>query len=155
MSRVLQSPAGLDELLRRRDVWRMRGGMSTGIEGIPTGFAALDRALPGRGWPAFGLIEVRCPEPGSAALPLLLPAFSRLSGLGAWLGLVAPPHIPYAPGLAGQGIDLARLLWVEPHTGDERRWAFEQVLRSGVFRAGSRLSAPSFFGHRRGRGIAP
>jgi cell division inhibitor SulA/protein ImuA len=49
-----------------------------------------------------------------------------------WLVWIAPPHEPYAPALAQQGIELARLLIVRPTTATEALWAAEQALNSGV-----------------------
>jgi hypothetical protein len=49
-----------------------------------------------------------------------------------WLVWIAPPHEPYAPALAQQGIDLNRLLVVRPPSAMEALWAAEQALSSGV-----------------------
>jgi cell division inhibitor SulA/protein ImuA len=49
-----------------------------------------------------------------------------------WLVWIAPPHEPYAPALAQQGIELERLLVVRPATATEALWAAEQALSSGV-----------------------
>jgi cell division inhibitor SulA/protein ImuA len=49
-----------------------------------------------------------------------------------WLVWIAPPHEPYAPALAQEGIQLARLLVVRPATAMEALWAAEQALGSGV-----------------------
>jgi len=45
---------------------------------------------------------------------------------------IAPPHEPYAPALAQQGIELGRLLIVRPPSAMEALWAAEQALSSGV-----------------------
>jgi len=49
-----------------------------------------------------------------------------------WLVWIAPPHEPYAPALAQQGIELTRLLVVRPAGATEALWAAEQALGSGV-----------------------
>jgi cell division inhibitor SulA/protein ImuA len=49
-----------------------------------------------------------------------------------WLVWIAPPHEPYAPALAQQGIELGRLLVVRPADATEALWAAEQALGSGV-----------------------
>lgn len=46
-----------------------------------------------------------------------------------WLLLVNPPYIPYAPALAANSLDLARVLVVE--APDQGAWVLEQALRSG------------------------
>jgi cell division inhibitor SulA/protein ImuA len=66
---------------------------------------------------------------------LFLPALvesQRTSGDVPWLVWIAPPHEPYAPALAQQGIELTRLLVVRPTTATEALWAAEQALGSGV-----------------------
>jgi cell division inhibitor SulA/protein ImuA len=49
-----------------------------------------------------------------------------------WLVWIAPPHEPYAPALAQQGIELGRLLVVRPASATEALWAAEQALGSGI-----------------------
>ena len=103
----------------------------------PTGFEALDRHLPGGGWPATGLTEILMEHYGIGELSLLMPALARLgqdgsAGCTVW---IAPPFIPYAPALHGQGIDLDRILIVRDHTNawghQDVLWAMEQALRFG------------------------
>ena len=121
----------LKQLLQQRpDIWRGAGLSAPALPGGPSGFSALDAELPGGGWPEGALSEIL--SDGVGAFALTLPALARLSGQGRWLLLVAPPHVPYAPALAGRGVDLRRLLLVRP--GDEAGvlWAAEQGLRSGA-----------------------
>jgi hypothetical protein len=123
----------LDDLLRHPGLWRAReqGGMA-GRPGIPTGFATLDRCLPGGGWPSQGLIELLTDHTGIGEVSLLMPALARLCGderHGGWLAWISPPHQPYAPALAACGIDVRRLLVVRAPPAE---WAMEQALRSGA-----------------------
>jgi hypothetical protein len=46
--------------------------------------------------------------------------------------LIAPPWIPYAPGLCWQGLTLNRVLMVRVRQPPEALWAMEEVLRSGA-----------------------
>lgn len=115
-------------LLTRPDLWLGRG-LATAPAGVSTGFAALDLALPWRGWPPASLAEVLTAHPG-AGLGLLLPLLVTLGRGSRWLVLVDPPFIPYAPALAARGLDLSRLVVVR--AGDEAAWAIEQALRSGA-----------------------
>lgn len=127
----------LEELMRRAKVWR--AGEVSSEAGLATGFPALDALLPARGWPSPGLIEILTDYRGIGALRLLVPALARLSQQQRWLIWVAPPHIPYAPALQQQGVELSRVLIVE--TGEEADpgsaadlaagalWTFEQALR--------------------------
>jgi hypothetical protein len=134
--------AALDHILERHPVWR--GGRLSAIAcAVPTGFDALDRELPGGGWPAGALTELLVRRAGIGELQLVLPALAALSWAGKRIVWLAPPHLPYAPALAADGVDLARLVVVRPPgRGDaraaERRntlWAAEQVLRSAACHA--------------------
>jgi hypothetical protein len=97
---------------------------------VTSGFAELDRELPGGGWPQGSLTELLVDSEGIGELRLLLPALARLSRSGAWIALVASPHLPYAPAFARAGIDPGRVAVVEAEEEKNRWWAAEQVLRS-------------------------
>ena len=132
MNTVLDNPV-LDELLQQPGIWRGRDRAAhTGLEHIATGFAELDQALPGNGWPLGALTEVLHAQPGVGELRLLMPALARLSRQGRWIALIAPPYIPYAPALAACGIDLSHLLLVHARTSVDTLWAVEQALRAGT-----------------------
>jgi hypothetical protein len=150
--------ASVEELLQRHSarLWRARepGAGSAAPAGPPTGHAALDRCLPGGGWPRQGLIEILSDQCGSGELRLLLPALATLCrdedhdtvhppprpghagsampphgrGSGGWIAWVSPPYRPYAPSLADWGIDVARMLVVDGAGATE--WAMDQALRS-------------------------
>ena len=126
------TPAGLDALLRGRDLWRMGKLPRSSAPGISTGFEALDERLPDRGWPVGALSEVLVRTLGSCELALVLPALTTLTRAGREVALVGPAHLPYAPGLAGRGVDLGRVLVVQGASGEEHAWAAEQSLRSGA-----------------------
>lgn len=122
-----------DDLLRHPALWRAceRDG-ATHAPGLSTGFAALDRCLPGGGWPRQGLVEILTDRYGIGELSLLMPALAALCGTGqdgGWLAWVSPPYQPYAPALAACGIDVRRLLVVRAQPAE---WAMEQALRSGA-----------------------
>lgn len=97
----------------------------------PTGFARLDKYLPGGGWPADGITELLHDQQGIGELRLLAPALARLSReQSRWLLWVAPPHVPYAPALANAGIDLSRVLVVTPKKQPDVLWTLEKALAS-------------------------
>lgn len=126
--------AALEEILERHPVWR--GGRLSALAGaVPTGFDALDRELPGGGWPAGALTELFVRRAGIGELQLVLPALAALSWAGKRIVWLAPPHLPYAPALAAGGVDLARLVVVRPSGRREGLWAAEQVLRSAACHA--------------------
>jgi hypothetical protein len=157
--------ASIEQLLQQNSarLWRARepgsGAASTAPAGLPTGYAALDRCLPGGGWPRQGLIEILSDQRGIGELRLLLPALAALCrdanvtagaeadvyppprsahagsavlpherSSGGWIAWVSPPYRPYAPSLAGWGIDVARMLVVNGAAATE--WAMDQALRS-------------------------
>ncbi len=76
--------ASVEELLQRHgaQLWRARERESdsgaAAAAGLPTGYAALDRCLPGGGWPRQGLIEILSDQRGIGELRLLLPALAAL-----------------------------------------------------------------------------
>ena len=123
----------LNELLQQPGIWRgAEVQQQTGLHHVGTGFPELDDNLPGGGWPQGALTELLYEQPGIGELRLLIPALARLSREGRWLALIAPPYIPYAPALAGLGVDLSRVLLVHPRTDRDALWAVEQALRCGT-----------------------
>ena len=144
----------LHELMRSAKVWRAAEVPPSRI--LSTGFPRLDAWLPSRGWPYPSLIEILTDFEGVGALRLWLPVLAHLSQQ-QWLIWIASPHLPYAPALQQAGINLSRLLLVDPlatavdetaaarkqkttasgsptrgtsrHYAEGELWAFEQALR--------------------------
>ena len=100
------------------------------ITRLPTGSPLLDNLL-GGGWPVGMLTELLVTGHASGELGLLSPALARLT-TASWVILVAPPWIPYAPGLYWQGLTLKRVLMVQVRQPPETLWAAEEILRSGA-----------------------
>jgi hypothetical protein len=122
--------ASLEHILQRHPVWR--GGAPGGFSrAISSTYLALDRALPGGGWPTGALTEILSGDEGIGELQLVLPAVAALSWAGKRVVWLAPPHLPYAPALAAAGVDLAHLAVVRAPGRRDALWAAEQVLRSG------------------------
>ena len=127
----------LASLLHSGKVWRAQGQQQFAT--LSSGHARLDAALPGGGWPKAALSEVLHPEPGSGELSLALPLLAALTQADQHVAFVAPPLVPYAPGLLQGGVQLTKVLVVEPQNtkasprdaASERLWASEQLLRSG------------------------
>jgi hypothetical protein len=97
---------------------------------IPSGYAALDAVLPGRGWPSNALTEIVLAREGIGEIRLTLPALARLQVAGRDVVWIMPPHVPYAPALAAAGLDLARFVFVRCETAADQLWAYEQALRA-------------------------
>lgn len=105
---------------------------------LPSGWPLLDAELPGGGWPCAGLCEILCDHNGIGELSLIAPALAAGRDARDAALLVMPSGraaLPYAPGLAGAGIDLTQLAIVRPGSRDDALWATEQALKSGACRA--------------------
>ncbi len=122
--------SGLDGLLDGRRLWKGRTP-HTGPSVHPTGFDALDAALPSGGWPASALSEILHADDGVGEMRLAWPALARLSQAGERIVLIAPPHRPFAPAWRAAGIALERLHVVSASNARDALWAAEQCLRSG------------------------
>jgi len=116
-------------------VWRADQFERSSAPGLASGFATLDSELPGAGWPIGALTELIANEPGVGELRLLIPVLRQLTRERRVVILLGPPHIPYAPALAGFGIDVDYLILVEAVQAADRIWAVEQALRSASFGA--------------------
>ena len=132
----------LARLLEHPAIWRGRSLAHTSV--VSTGFAALDAALPGNGWPRVGLVEILSASSGCGELNLLLPALAGLTQrvVARWCALISPPVYPgthpsssacqlepFAPALAAHGLALPRVLIVRT---EQPLWACEQALGSGA-----------------------
>lgn len=109
-------------------VWRANALGGSAEATVVTGHPVLDAQLPGGGWPVGAISEILQLQSGQHEWRLLLPALTR-ADLGPVVVLVGAPHVPFGPGLAMQGFDARRLLWVNVAALAERLWAAEQALR--------------------------
>lgn len=128
MSAIL--PATLDEVLKHPGIWRRSASAQHHVRALPTGLAGLDALLPGGGWPCGALSEILFEYDGLGELTLLMPALAELTRRQQRVVFVAPPYVPYAPALAGHGLDLRYVVQIES-TANEGAWSAEQCLRSG------------------------
>ncbi|MDR3370046.1 translesion DNA synthesis-associated protein ImuA [Rhodoferax sp.] len=99
---------------------------STDGAALSSGHVALDAQLPGGGWPVGALCEILQPTHSQNEWRLLLPALRTLTQT---ILLVGAPYAPFGPGLAGQGLDVRNLLWVQANALSQRLWVTEQALR--------------------------
>src|SRR4051812_11937998 len=123
----------LAEILKRQPVWRGSPVLAP-VPALPTGFVSLDAELPGGGWPTGVLTEILADVEGIGELQLVLPALARLTNSGKRVVWLAPPHVPYAPGLAAAGVDLSNLVVVRAPGRRDALWAAEQALRAASCR---------------------
>jgi hypothetical protein len=117
------------EALQDRRLFRAGQPLARGQGATPSGFDALDEALPWGGFPRGALTEILLPAPGMGEIELIAAAWRRI-GARERLAIVAPPCVPYAPALRAQGLPLARLAWIEAPLA-QAPWAAEQCLRAG------------------------
>ena len=131
--------SSLDKLLENPRVWRGHS-QAHASPGLSSGYEALDRHLPGGGWPRNSLTEILVEHYGVGELRLLMPALASLSSDDnsldynepGWIAWVAPPFQPYPPALQQWGVDLSRMLIVRPKNDSEMLWSAEQALSSGT-----------------------
>lgn len=97
-----------------------------------SGFEALDTALPGGGWPGFGLTELLLSPAGALEFRLLGPALGRVCAAGREVVLVGAPQLPHLPGLLPHGITARHLVWVKAESPAERLWSTEQLVKAGA-----------------------
>ncbi|MEP7057364.1 MAG: translesion DNA synthesis-associated protein ImuA [Caldimonas sp.] len=102
---------------------------------LPSGFAALDRELPGGGWPRRVLTELLLAHPGIGEIRLLSACLVAIQQAGRLVMLFDPPAALSAWALADLGFDVDQLLIVNTRTrvvpGSDSLWALEQSLKSG------------------------
>lgn len=128
--RPLSEP--LEQLLHHPQLWRA-GQLDATADAVSSGFAALDAHLPGGGWPRAGLMELLLATAGVGELRLLLPVLQALSReQNRRIVWIAPPFVPYAPALAAGGVDVRRMLVVQPGSHQEALWALERASRCGA-----------------------
>ena len=124
--------ASVAELAKLPGVWRGGELEHASQPSVATGHAALDRELPGGGWPSGTLTEVLHDGAGIGEVSFLAGALARASEGGRLIAWINAPHLPYAPALAQSGLALERCLVVRPPNKEDALWAAEQVLRSGA-----------------------
>lgn len=105
---------------------------------VSSGFAELDRELPGGGWPCHSVTEILSPQPSVLEWRLLAPALRTVVAAGGQIVVIGPPKWPHLPGLLHSGIDARHLVWLKAETPAERLWCTEQLIRANA--AGALLS---------------
>jgi protein ImuA len=131
----LRLSGDLPDCLASAAVWRGDALGRSVTATLPSGFEALDAALPGGGWPCQGLTEILSPQAGTLEWRLLGPTLARVCAAGRSVVLVGPPRPPHLPGLRLQGLSERQLVWVQAGTPAERLWAAEQLVRARSFGA--------------------
>ena len=105
-------------------------GSSAHLEVISTGFDALDKELPGGGWPCRSLTDILQPQPSLCEWRLLGGSLARIVARGGQIILVSPPKHPHLPGLMQHGLHQNQIVWLDAKTPAERLWTTEQLVKS-------------------------
>lgn len=101
---------------------------------VPSGYPQLDSVLPGGGWPRGALVELQLASAGIGELQLLAGALVWQEH-AARVAFLDPPAEPGLAALSRAGL-APRVITVARSPSDrDRRWAAEQILRSGGFTA--------------------
>jgi protein ImuA len=140
-------PAGVDPGHIHPELWRGDQLGRLPERAVPTGWAVLDRQLPGGGWPRQALTELLLKHPGVGEMRLVAAALSAVArgeqGEARAVMLFDPPAMPCAWAMEQLGLPAQTLIVVhgrEGPRGAARRhlltatdvlWALEQALRSG------------------------
>ncbi len=109
---------------------------------LPLGLRQIDEALPDGGFPRGAVVEVASPYGLARATSLALAACAsaqaeaKLRGgdetASAWCAFLDPARTLFAPSVARAGVDLERLLVVQPAAEDLARVA-ARIVASGAF----------------------
>lgn len=111
-------------------LWRGTELGRAGGRTVPSQHPALDRHLPGGGWPCGAITELLQTQPAQFEWRLLGPALAGALAPGGTLLLIGPPLHPHLPGLRKHGIHEKQLVWVDVSLMAERLWAIEQALKA-------------------------
>lgn len=119
-------------------VWRASELSDERQHTLDTGYAALNRELPGGGWPQGALIEILQPQSGQHEWGLLAPVLAALQAVKSTsqnaktlLVLTGAPYLPFGPALRARQLAMHRVLSV--HTGAGHApallWATREALQ--------------------------
>jgi protein ImuA len=120
-------PAGLAQ---HADVWRAAELGSHSLPALDTGYAALNRVLPGGGWPQGALVEMLQPQAGLHEWGLLAPALAAVQAAAPakLVVLVGAPWLPFGPALGARQLNMQRVLCVRSQ-GPALLWATREALQ--------------------------
>lgn len=139
----------LDDLRLQGRLWRANSLGAATDPTLPSGFAALDNELPGRGWPLRGVTELLTPQFGVLEWRLLAPALStwweeqsqpsapvpsrrqrHAAPAPRSLLLVNPPRTLHLPGPQALELPSSALVSISATTSTQQLWAAEQAIKS-------------------------
>lgn len=122
----------LSTLMQDARIWQGHRHGQAAQPAEPTGYQVLDNQLGGIGWPRGALSECLLDAHGIGELHLLLPLVKKLSCQNKTVFWLNPPHTPYAPALAREGVNLDQVVMVHTDNQGDFLWTLEICLRSPV-----------------------
>ncbi|RCU50808.1 MULTISPECIES: translesion DNA synthesis-associated protein ImuA [Corallincola] len=122
----------LDPLFDSGLLWQGAAPRVSSCESLATGYAVLDKALDG-GWRRQEVTELLLPRLGIGEVQLLLPAMAALASVDKFQLWIAPPMVPYAPGLLQACLPVEQQLVIAGvEDMSAQLWSAEQALSSGA-----------------------
>ena len=112
---------------RIRSVEKSRRGPGEAV--WSSGWPPLDGLLPGGSLRRGSLVEWLAAGPGSGAALLAWKAAQQAAGEGGAIVVLDRRHEVYPPALAAWGLDLERVIFVQPQNARDEGWAWNQALR--------------------------
>lgn len=113
-------------------LWRGNELGSSVTQVVSTGWAELDKELPGGGWPCHAITEVLQSQPSTAEWRLLAPALQAIVAADKMIVVVGPAKHPHLPGLRRMGLDERHLVWIQADSPAQRLWVTEQLVKSNA-----------------------
>lgn len=119
-------------------VWRASELSDERLHTLDTGYADLNRELPGGGWPQGALIEILQPQSGQREWGLLAPVLAALQSAKSTtqnaktlLVLTGAPYLPFGPALRARELAMHRVLSVHTEAGNAPAllWATREALQ--------------------------
>ena len=122
-------------------VWRASELSDERLHTLDTGYAELNRELPGGGWPQGALIEILQPQAGLHEWGLLAPVLAALQAAKSnssttqnaktLLVLAGAPYLPFGPALRARQLAMHRVLSVHTEAGNAPAllWATREALQ--------------------------
>jgi protein ImuA len=125
---MIAVPEMVEQLRGRiRSVEKSRRGV--GDAGVSTGWPPLDALLPGGGLRRGSLVEWLAAGPGSGAALLAWGAAQQAAQEGGAIVVLDRRREVYPPALAAWGVELERVIFVQPQNARDEGWAWDQALR--------------------------
>lgn len=120
-----------DESLKKTVTQQRQRSYKNTQPGVPTGLASLDQALPWKGLPTRGLIEIVCKPSDMAELQLLLPVLQQRSQGKQSLLWMTPPYSLQGEALQQTGINLKNSFVIPAQAQcNQALWSLEKALQS-------------------------